>query len=70
VASRKHDLRNEAIQRICRDLKANIDWQEIVQEVGNDDRYQPLVEGKSDEEAEEYLNGMIRSAEMLLGWRQ
>jgi hypothetical protein len=67
MGTNKQELRNEAIRQIGSELKSNLDWQEIMVSVCNDDHYQPLFEGKDEDEAARYFMGLLKFAEHQVG---
>ena len=70
MASQKQRLRSDAISEMCAHLKNNVDWEEVIALVCHEDRFDALFAGKSDDEANDYAHGLLRSAETLLGFNR
>lgn len=64
----KNALRQEAI-KIARTMLAHEDdYQEVGSTILNESRFEPLFEGKDEDESFDYVNGIIRMAEHQLGF--
>lgn len=59
----KRQLRQIAIRRYMVDVKEEIDWQTIANDMLNDRELLPLWEGKSEDERDQYIMGIVRFCE-------
>ena len=59
----KRKLRQTAIKRYMVDVKEDIDWQTIANDILNDREIFPLWEGKSEDERDQYIMGIIKFCE-------
>jgi hypothetical protein len=65
----RHHLRREAVGNALRMIRAGTDQDQIIWELGNTDRYMPLLTGMTEDEQHRYLCGIIRLAEHQFGIR-
>ena len=65
----KQIIRQEAISTAYTMLSQEEDYQDIENAILNEDRFQPLLEGKDGDELFKYVNGIIRMAERQAGIR-
>lgn len=67
----KRALRTKAIREAIRILRDETeDLQTVCNDLWQDDSFAPLYEGKSEDEAEEYIRGILTFAEKALGLNQ
>lgn len=65
----KQIIRQEAINVAYTMLSQEEDYQDIENAILNEDRFQPLLEGKDGDELFKCVNGIIRMAERQVGIR-
>jgi hypothetical protein len=64
----RRSLRTSAIRYAMRQVKQGADWQQIQWDIANDPRFMRLVEGMTNDQADDYTMGIIRFCEHACGF--